>query len=190
MSIEQSGPNETIDARSDVYSLGITLYECLTGTTPFRGLPLEILEQHRRSEAVPPSNLNRAIPKDLETICLKAMAKDRDRRYQSARDLEGDLNRFLTGNPILARPVSSSEKFWAWCKRNRPLAVSLGMLFLSLLAGTIGSTTMWFRSQQNAESARKFASDLQLSRDRLQDSVQKFQSRVFSDESLHWQMSK
>ena len=190
MSIEQSGPNETIDARSDVYSLGITLYECLTGTTPFRGLPLEILEQHRRSEAVPPSNLNRAIPKDLETICLKAMAKDRDRRYQSARDLEGDLNRFLTGNPILARPVSSSEKFWAWCKRNRPLAVSLGMLFLSLLAGTIGSTTMWFRSQRNAESARKFASDLQLSRDRLQDSVQKFQSRVFSDESLHWQMSK
>ena len=189
MSVEQSGQSEAIDARSDVYSLGVTLYECLTGTTPFRGLPLEILEQHRRSEAVPPSNLNRAIPKDLETICLKAMAKDRDRRYQSARDMEEDVHRFLTGRPILARPVSAIEKLGSWCNRNRALSGTIGMLFFSLLAGTIGSTTMWLRSQQNAESARKFASDLQLSRDRMRDSVQKFQSRVFSDESLHWQMS-
>jgi len=189
MSVEQSGQSEAIDARSDVYSLGVTLYECLTGTTPFRGLPLEILEQHRRSEAVPPSNLNRAIPKDLETICLKAMAKERDRRYQSARDLEEDVHRFLTGRPILARPVSAIEKLGSWCNRNRPLSGTIGMLFFSLLAGTIGSTTMWLRSQQNADSARKFASDLQLSRDRMRDSVQKFQSRVFSDESLHWQMS-
>jgi serine/threonine protein kinase len=189
MSIEQAAHDEPLDPRSDIYSLGIALYECLTGTPPFRGQPLEILQQHRSVEPVSPTQLNRAVPKDLETICLKAIAKERTRRYATAADFSQDLNCFLAGRPIQARPFSHVEKTWSWCKRNRPLSISMFLFVFSLVAGMIGSTAMWIRSQQNAASARQNASDLQQSRERMRDSVQKFQSRIFSNESLHWQMS-
>ncbi len=189
MSIEQASHEEPLDPRSDVYSLGITLYECLTGTPPFRGQPLEILEQHRSVEPIPPTQLNQAIPKDLETICLKAIAKERARRYSTAGELSKDLSYFLSGRPIQARPFSSFEKAWRWCKRNRSLSISLCLFVLSLMAGMAGSTTMWLRSQKNAASARQIATALQQSRERMRDSVQRFQSRIFSGESLHWQMS-
>lgn len=189
MSLEQAAHEEPLDPRSDVYSLGITLYECLTGTPPFRGQPLEILEQHRSVEPVPPTQLNRTVPRDLETICLKAIAKERTRRYSTAADFSQDLSSFLAGRTIQARPFSRFERTWAWCKRNRPLSISMFLFVFSLIAGLFGSTTMWMRSQQNAALALKNASDLQQSRERMQESVQRFQSRIFSNESLHWQMS-
>jgi serine/threonine protein kinase len=190
MSPEQASSDGMVDARSDVYSLGVTLYECLTGTPPFRGQPLEILEQHRACEPVPPTKINRQIPRDLETICLKAIAKDRDRRYATAQQMMQDVERFLTNRPILARPVSRIEKFRSWCKRNRPLAIALLLLIVVLLGGSITSTALWLRSQRAATVSAQMAQDLKHSRNRLRASVQKFQNRVFSDESLHWQMSK
>ncbi len=197
MSPEQADAPDHLDGRSDVYSLGVTLYECLTGTTPFRGRVLEVIEQHRAGNLTYPTKLNRLIPPDLETICLKAMAVERDRRYWTASAMADDLARFLDGRPISARPVSRLTHARLWSKRNPALAATLGLLIVSLTAGTVVSSAMWLRSkrhaevaERNAQDAQNLANDLQASRDRLEDSVRRFQSRIFSEEAMHWEMSQ
>ena len=143
MSPEQSlGRRGAVTTASDVYGLGAILYALLTGRAPFQGdSVVDTLQAVRERPPEPPSRFNGKIPRDLEVICLKALEKDPRRRYGSARELADDLNRWLKGEPVLARPVSPAVRAWMWRRRRPSIAAARLALSLVAIAGLIGAGT-------------------------------------------------
>ncbi|MCR9197087.1 MAG: tetratricopeptide repeat-containing serine/threonine protein kinase [Planctomycetaceae bacterium] len=196
MSPEQTGEAPSgIDTRTDIYSLGVLLYELLTDTTPIRSQReegvsvLEMLDRIRNHEVPPPSrqldpthtqvyadrrtdygSLQRILRGDLDWICLKALEKDVDRRYQTASEFAADVQRFLNGETVVARPASLRYRAWKFVCRNRAATLLSVFLLVSLLAGIVGTGYSMLL-------ARKRADMLQHSNRILAD--------IFADLNLH-----
>ena len=143
-----AGDRAAIGPRSDVFALGATLYSLLTGRPPFQAASvIETLDLVRTREPAPPRTLVPGLPRDLETIALTCLRKDPRRRYASAGALADDLQRWLDGFPIRARPVSKLEHASRWCRRRPAFASLLAVLAFTVASSLVGLLTLWRHSE-------------------------------------------
>ncbi len=153
---QAAGAGKGLTTAVDVYALGVVLYELLAGRPPFRAdTTMDTLMQVLHDEPTPPHRLRPDVPPDLEIICLKCLRKEPGRRYLSARELADDLERFLAGDPIHARPVGVGERTLKWIKR-RP-AVSALLILAAVTPLVLIAGSLWFiqRLRHERDAAEK-----------------------------------
>lgn len=199
MSPEQAQDASRVKAAADQYSLGATLYHLLAGHPPFAAPSLqEIIRQILEKPPVSLRQSNPSIDLDLETICMKAIEKEPSKRYGSCQEFAEDLQRYIEGRPIVARPVSSFERAWRWCRRNPVLAAM--MLAVSLLAlSTFGAIAVGYRqtaqalsiSESRLEKAFQVVDDLftRISEDELlnEPGMQKLRTELLEKALVHYE---
>lgn len=159
------GQHGAVGPRSDVYALGAILYECLTGRPPFSAAtPLETMKLVVDQEPIAPRRLNPALPRDLETLALKCLAKAPADRCASARELAEELDRFLAGQPIRARPAGVAERVVHWCRRHPAVAglLAVGALAPALIVAVLTASHARVRREQELTHAHLYAADMHL----------------------------
>lgn len=161
MAPEQARDTESVGPHTDVYALGCIMYYLMTGRPPFNApTPIETVRQLLVNDPVAPSRLQSGLDQDFETICMKALEKEIPRRYQTAGELADELQRFIEGQPIVARPITRKERLWKWCKRNPRVATLSGVaasLLLCLLFGGIISAIVINEQKKAEQFARQEA---------------------------------
>ncbi len=157
MAPEQAkGKNRMLDRRTDVYGLGATLYTILAGRPPFEGGVLEIIRKLIEEEPVPLRKINRSIPRDLETIVMKCLEKDPQRRYESAKALAEDLDRFLNGEPVKAQRASFLYRTGKKLRKYRTVALLLTGVLLVSSALSIASLRSRWKQKKITSLAREY----------------------------------
>jgi serine/threonine protein kinase len=166
------------DVRSDVYALGLTLYELLTLRPAFNEADRNKLIAQVMHDLPPrPRSLGPTIPRDLETIVLKAIAREPAQRYQTPAELAEDLQRFLDDRPIRARRMGALQRGWRWCRRNPVLACVSTGLVLVLLGGSTGVGWQWLRAERHAR-------DAEAKRQETHEAVREYFTRVSENKLL------
>jgi WD40 repeat protein/serine/threonine protein kinase len=165
------------DLRSDIYSLGLTLYELLALRPAFTEADrVRLVKQVMHEEPVRPRKLDRGVPRDLETVVLKATARDPAHRYQTLAEMAEDLKRFVEDLPVHARRISKAEMLWRWSRRNPAVAVLAAVVVLTLVAGTAISTFFAFQSSFFAAQAEMREAQAILERNNATASAQRERS--------------
>jgi hypothetical protein len=181
---QAAGRIHDIGPATDIYALGAILYDTLTGRPPFQAPSvLEALELIRSQEPVPPSRLRLQLSRDLETICLKCLQKEPEKRYASALEMADDLKAYLAGEPIKARPVGTIERTVRWCRRNRAVSLLLLGLTVVFLSGVIFSVLVWRQSAMQYDEMAVQGVSIQAAT--LEQLREQYTSEVVSRAAVH-----
>jgi tetratricopeptide (TPR) repeat protein len=168
------------DHRADIYALGLTLYEMLTLRPAFNteNRP-RLIEQLVEANPPRPRSINPAIPRDLETVALKAIAGDPAQRYQNAEALADDLRRFVEDRPVRARRATRTEQLWRWCRRNPAVASLVAAVLLVTTVGAVTASVFALRAEANARQADANARQIAKERDKARDAELEGRRKLF-----------